>query len=168
MPKEVVLKRLSEEMRDRMDRALQAGLAANIPLTEDHWDQAQVNERLQDGSHGYNFFCSYTHYGIANMEATFLSRLSYVEAWDSKDRIREDILSNPHLHENIKTRLLRDFDKTNWNKWYDAYYFKKIFSSKPGEYEGVYQEIKGCPHLFRKTKGNLLRNLKRMTLEQRA
>ena len=78
--------------------------------------------------------------------------------WDSKDLIRRDILSNPHLHLNLKDSLLQAFEKADWARWHDSYLAKLIQSpTRPNDLES---RIRDNPHLAPATRDNLLLNLR--------
>jgi hypothetical protein len=155
---------MSNEMRERVNEAIRFNLAKGIDITEEYIDQAQ-SYSLRDMPivHRY-FFSSYTPWGVACIEAAFLDRIACPAIWDSKDRIRMDILSNPHLHLNIKDRLLRAFESGNWERWYDSFYILGIKGLKDKDPpEKLREEIIHSPYLSNHSRENLLYNLSNLT-----
>lgn len=137
----------------------------NINITKDYIDQSQTHSELCDK---YFFSSSYTPWGVACIEAAFLDRMSFPNIWDSKNIIRKDILSNAHLHLNIKDRLLQAFEVSDWQKWYDSFYILKIKNSLDKELynKELYKEIKNNTYLSEKSRENLLCNINNILEEQ--
>jgi hypothetical protein len=83
--------------------------------------------------------------------------MQYPAVWDSKDLLRRDILTNPHLHLNIKERLLKGFEKADWARWHDSFFCKCIMG---GELPTALRtQIEQCPYLTVESRDNLLLNL---------
>ena len=149
---------MSPEMRERVNDAIRWRAAQTTELTADYVDQAQVCEVIAWGGGFKDLFASYTPWGIAHIEAAFLDRMQIATTWDSKDLIRRDILSNPHLCLNIKDRLLQAFEKADWARWHDSYFAKLIQGeSRPANLQARIQE---SPYLDPAARDNLLLNLR--------
>lgn len=147
-------------MRERVNEAIRFNLAKGIEITEEYIDQAQSHSLI----YKWYLFASYTPWGVACIEAAFLDRIACPAIWDSKDRIRMDILSNPHLHLNIKGRILREFESGNWEKWYDSFYSLSIRKTTDSP-ERLRGEILLSPYLSYRSRENLLYNLNNLTEE---
>ena len=146
---------MSHEMRERVNEAIR-WKAAKAELTAEYVDQGPVNDRL--GTKGATLQAAYTPWGIACIEAAFLDRMQVATVWDSKDLIRRDILTNPHLHLSIKERLLAAYEKADWAGWHDSWFAKRIMSGDT--LEGLGDEIRLYSYLAPKSRDNLLLNLK--------
>lgn len=145
-------------MRERVNEAIRQRMAKETELTSEYVDQAQVREVMPWGSGAKHLFASYTPWGVASIEAAFLDRMQVAAVWDSKDLIRKDILANPHLHLNIKDRLLQAFERTDWARWHDNYFSKCIMSDERPA--GLREQIEQSAHLPAETRDNLLLNLR--------
>lgn len=148
---------MSEQMRNRLNKVLRYRIADEVSLTAEYVDQAMVSEDL--GVHNRHLFASYTPWGVACIEATFRDRMQIPAPWDSKDLIRRDILSNPHLHLNIKDRLLQTFERVDWVRWYDSYFCKCIREQVDPDFEKLREDIERNEYLLPEMRENLLFNL---------
>lgn len=146
---------MSHNMRERVNEAIR-WKAAKVELTAEYRDQGPTNEWM--GSKGATISAAYTPWGVACIEAAFLDRMQIATVWDSKDLIRRDILTNPHLHTSIKERLLDAYEKADWAHWHDGWFAKRIMSGDT--LEGLGDEIRLCPYLTPAMRDNLLLNLK--------
>lgn len=154
-----MLERMTEEMREVLNEAIRYEHAAEIEITPDYVDQGMTHS-VSGGSHPYQFFASYTPYGVACIEAAFYLRMKRPFPWDSKDQIRREILSNPHLHLNIKERLLIAFEQADWARWHDRLYCHLILDRPQHTTKAEVQKaIEGDRYLTDLSRANLLHNL---------
>lgn len=154
---------MSWEMRERLNDTIRFHLS-QVNLSEDtipeYVDQAPTHSSWDWAGHQRYFFAAYTPHGVACIEAAFLDRMIRPAKWDSKDRIRKDILENPHMHVNIKERLLKEFEKADWARWYDSFYVIRIKDLKPEDpIDALRELIQKDTYLTERSRENLLLNL---------
>lgn len=140
-------------MRSVLDRVIQLGLV-DSPEGKAYVDVGSTLDCL-----GLNrqIFVSYTPWGVACIEQAFRDRMQTPAEWDSRERIQEDIKTNPHLAEALKEGLLREHTLTDWAKWYDSFYVRKILK---GLFDGLQEVLERDPHLAEASRENLLLNLR--------
>jgi len=144
---------MSWEMREVLDEAIRMRLARDTDLTPDHVDQIAFLDPRTCGSHHF-ISSAYTPWGVASIEAAFRLRMEVPHSWDTKDRIRRDILENPHLHIRLKEGLLDLYERANWAQWHDSYHAGRIMAG-----EGDGEAIRACSYLTERMRQNLLLNL---------
>jgi hypothetical protein len=67
-------------------------------------DQAMVNTH----NRGFNFFSSYTPYGIKMIDTEYANRIKYTQ--EDPKVLKKEILQNPHLHKEIKKNLIQNMN----------------------------------------------------------
>jgi hypothetical protein len=125
---------VSEKEKEMSEKCIQMSLPLMPPNIDDLWvDQSITNVDVADR----NFFAAYTPYGIKMIDSRFgwrirkllktddesikeVKRMSHLSEWgkeeyleyigESPENIRNDILSNIHLHACIKKNLIENLD----------------------------------------------------------
>jgi hypothetical protein len=156
---------MSERMREKVEDATRWGAVKSwgIVVTELYVDQSPI----YSSSLGCCLFATRTPYGVACVEAAFRDRMSSASGWDSKDQIRRDVLTNPHLHLSIKERLLEAFERNDWAGWHDELYCKRIHRVPVGTEAALEDAVARDPHLAEASRENLLDNLRLLAEERR-
>lgn len=121
-------------------------------------DQAPTHSNV---SNYWHFFAAYTPHGVACIEATFRDRMLRPARWDSRELIRRDILTNPHLHLTLKEGLLDAFERVDWARWYDNFYVLLIRGFESGtDTTTLEASIREDQNLSELSRDNLLLNLR--------
>lgn len=154
---------MSPEMRVLMNKVIGIIPSSLDWVEEDlYLDQAQKNSLYGVGEHFLSIAAAYTTFGVACIEEAFKWRMRYPMAWDSKDLIKSDIESNPHLHPKLKEGLLEEYVGINWAWWHDAYFCKRILENEIAK-EVLEKELRENAYLTEASRENLLGNLANFT-----
>ena len=104
---------MTEDMRELINDTVRQGFADNDPEEYSKiWvDQGATGRYIGEAHYCRFVFVSRTPYGVRAVYHAFLRRMDTPETGESKRAIKRDIQTNPHLHPELKQRLLKKLSR---------------------------------------------------------